>query len=124
MYRKSTYNVIVFFLWILYGVYACIYLINFSFFLFVRCPGNNVYRGSVQQKGMGMVPKRAVDVMSCQIVRFLQLTQSSIIPVAYHVQRKVSRFSLSFSLSLSLLFSSLLFLLCYNYTKQPQIWNY
>ena len=37
-----------------------------------------------------MVPKRAVDVMSCQIVRFLQLTQSSIIPVAYHVQRKVS----------------------------------
>ena len=37
-----------------------------------------------------MVPKRAVDVKSCQIVRFLQLTQSSIIPVAYHVQRKVS----------------------------------
>ncbi|CAI8054249.1 Coronin-7 [Geodia barretti] len=50
--------------------------------------GPNVYRGAEQQKGMGMVPKRAVNVMSCQIARFLQLTQNSIIPVGYHVQRK------------------------------------
>jgi coronin-7 len=50
--------------------------------------GPNVYRGADQQKGMGMVPKRAVNVMSCQIARFLQLTQSAIIPVGYHVQRK------------------------------------
>ena len=48
-----------------------------------------MYRGADQQKGMGMVPKRAVNVMSCQIARFLQLTQSAIIPVGYHVQRKV-----------------------------------
>jgi coronin-7 len=50
--------------------------------------GPSVYRGTEQQKGMGMVPKRAVNVMSCQIARFLQLTQSSIIPIGYHVQRK------------------------------------
>ena len=53
--------------------------------------GPNVYRGVEQQKGMGMVPKRAVNMMSCQIARFLQLTQSAIIPVGYHVQRKVNR---------------------------------
>ncbi|CAI8048909.1 Coronin-7 [Geodia barretti] len=56
--------------------------------------GPNVYRGAEQQKGMGMVPKRAVNVMSCQIARFLQLTQNSIIPVGYHVQRKVAKVSL------------------------------
>ena len=49
-----------------------------------------MYRGREQQKGMGMVPKRAVDVMSCQIARFMQLTQNSIIPISYHVQRKVT----------------------------------
>ena len=54
-------------------------------------PGPNVYRGAEQQKGMGMVPKRAVNIMSCQIARFLQLTQNAIIPVGYHVQRKVRR---------------------------------
>jgi coronin-7 len=47
-----------------------------------------VYRGVEQQKGVGMVPKRAVNVMSCQVARFLQLTQSAIIPIGYHVQRK------------------------------------
>ena len=52
--------------------------------------GPDVYRGREQQKGMGMVPKRAVDVMSCQIARFMQLTQNSIIPISYHVQRKVT----------------------------------
>ena len=54
-------------------------------------PGPAVYHGNAQQKGMGMVPKRAVEVMSCQIARLLQLTQHSVIPVAYHVQRKVGR---------------------------------
>ena len=48
-----------------------------------------MYRGVEQQKGMMMVPKRAVDVMSCQIACFLQLTQNAIIPIGYHVQRKV-----------------------------------
>ena len=48
-----------------------------------------MFRSSTQHKGMCMVPKRAVDVMSCQIVRLLQLTQSAIVPIGYHVQRKV-----------------------------------
>ena len=51
--------------------------------------GGHVFRSSTQHKGMCMVPKRAVDVMSCQIVRLLQLTQSAIVPIGYHVQRKV-----------------------------------
>ena len=51
---------------------------------------------------MGMVPKRAVNVMSCQIARFLQLTQNSIIPIGYHVQRKVSNSAPSPPLSLPL----------------------
>ena len=58
--------------------------------------GPNVCRSTEQQKGMGMVPKRAVNVMSCQIARFLQLTQSSIVPIGYHVQRKVCVTPLSF----------------------------
>lgn len=36
-----------------------------------------------------MVPKCITDVMSCEIVRLLQLTQNAIIPISYHVQRKV-----------------------------------
>ena len=52
--------------------------------------GQQTYRGSQQTKGMAMVPKRVVDVMACEIVRLLQLTQNAIIPISYHVQRKVS----------------------------------
>lgn len=51
--------------------------------------GGHVFRSATQHKGMCMVPKRAMDVMSCQIVRLLQLTQSAIVPIGYHVQRKV-----------------------------------
>ena len=36
-----------------------------------------------------MVPKYKMDVMSCEIVRLLQLTQNAIIPISFHVQRKV-----------------------------------
>ena len=53
-----------------------------------------MFRSSTQHKGMCMVPKRAVDVMSCQIVRLLQLTQSAIVPIGYHVQRKVREIQL------------------------------
>ena len=49
-----------------------------------------MYHGQVQQKGLCMVPKRAVDVMSCQIARFMLLSQNSIVPVGFHVQRKVN----------------------------------
>ena len=36
-----------------------------------------------------MIPKQAVDVMSCEVARFLILTQNAIVPVGFHVQRKV-----------------------------------
>ena len=52
--------------------------------------GPHVYRSPVAHKGMAMVPKRAVDVMAGQVVRLLQLTQNAIVPIGYHVQRKVS----------------------------------
>ena len=51
--------------------------------------GQQVYRGSLQTKGITMVPKRALNAMSCEVTRLLQLTQNAIIPISYHVQRKV-----------------------------------
>ena len=51
--------------------------------------GQQAYHGSVQTKGMAMVPKKNMDVMSCEIVRLLQLTQNAVIPIGYHVPRKV-----------------------------------
>ena len=51
--------------------------------------GPHLYRGSTQHKGMAMVPKQALVVMSCEIARLLQLTKNSIVPISYVVQRKV-----------------------------------
>ena len=51
--------------------------------------GPHLYRGSTQNKGMAMVPKQALVVMGCEIARLLQLTQNSIVPISYVVQRKV-----------------------------------
>ncbi|MBN3305097.1 CORO7 protein, partial [Amia calva] len=39
-------------------------------------------------KGIALVPKLAVDVTSCEVMRVLQLTDSFIVPVSYHVPRK------------------------------------
>uniref|UniRef100_W5M378 Coronin n=1 Tax=Lepisosteus oculatus TaxID=7918 RepID=W5M378_LEPOC len=39
-------------------------------------------------KGIAMVPKLALDVISCEVLRVLQLTDSFIVPVSYHVPRK------------------------------------
>ena len=36
-----------------------------------------------------MVPKQALDVMSCEVIRVLQLTDNCIIPISYQVPRKV-----------------------------------
>uniref|UniRef100_A0A3P8WI39 Coronin n=1 Tax=Cynoglossus semilaevis TaxID=244447 RepID=A0A3P8WI39_CYNSE len=41
-------------------------------------------------RGVAMVPKRALDVMSCEVMRLLQLTDSCIVPVSYQVPRKHS----------------------------------
>jgi coronin-7 len=45
-----------------------------------------------QTKGMAMVPKPALDVMSCEVARLLQVTQHSIVPISYHIPRKVSMY--------------------------------
>lgn len=36
-----------------------------------------------------MVPKLALDVMSCEVMRVLQLTDSCVVPISYQVPRKV-----------------------------------
>uniref|UniRef100_A0A8C9ZY86 Coronin n=1 Tax=Sander lucioperca TaxID=283035 RepID=A0A8C9ZY86_SANLU len=41
-------------------------------------------------RGVAMVPKVALDVMSCEVMRVLQLTDSCIVPISYQVPRKHS----------------------------------
>lgn len=41
-------------------------------------------------RGAAVVPKVALDIMSCEVIRLLQLTDSSIVPISYQVPRKVS----------------------------------
>ncbi|KAM9346479.1 coronin-7 [Symphorus nematophorus] len=41
-------------------------------------------------RGVAMVPKQALDVMSCEVMRVLQLTDSCIVPISYQVPRKHS----------------------------------
>ena len=42
-----------------------------------------------QHKGMAIVPKLAMDVMSGEVVRLLQLTKSTVVPLSYCVPRRV-----------------------------------
>ncbi|XP_068434786.1 coronin-7 [Clinocottus analis] len=41
-------------------------------------------------RGVAMVPKAALDVLSCEVTRVLQLTDSCIVPISYQVPRKHS----------------------------------
>ncbi|XP_070779150.1 coronin-7 [Enoplosus armatus] len=41
-------------------------------------------------RGVAMVPKLALDIMSCEVMRVLQLTDSCIVPISYQVPRKHS----------------------------------
>lgn len=41
-------------------------------------------------RGAAVVPKVALDIMSCEVIRLLQLTDSSIVPISYQVPRKQS----------------------------------
>ncbi|XP_033105990.1 coronin-7-like [Anneissia japonica] len=52
---------------------------------------NSVYMGNAQQKGVAMVPKRALNVMSCEVNRLLQLTKNAILPLSYEVPRRSHR---------------------------------
>ncbi|XP_064489724.1 coronin-7-like [Ornithodoros turicata] len=49
------------------------------------------YMGEVQTKGAGLVPKRALKVMDCEVNRVLLLGQESIVPLSYQVPRKTYR---------------------------------
>ena len=42
-----------------------------------------------QVKGVGLVPKQALDVMNAEVNRILLLTKSAVIPIPYQVPRKV-----------------------------------
>ncbi|XP_068191934.1 coronin-7-like isoform X1 [Antennarius striatus] len=42
-------------------------------------------------RGVAMVPKLAMDVMSCEVMHILQMTDNYIIPISYQVPRKNSR---------------------------------
>ncbi|XP_072171377.1 coronin-7-like [Diadema setosum] len=46
-----------------------------------------VYHSDLQQKGTCLVPKRALDVMSCEVSRVLQLTNKAVIPLKVEVPR-------------------------------------
>lgn len=50
------------------------------------------YRSSKSSKGVTMLPKRACDVMRCEVARFLKLTTSAVEPLHFYVPRKVSPF--------------------------------
>ncbi|XP_021574766.1 coronin-7 isoform X1 [Carlito syrichta] len=43
-------------------------------------------------QGAALVPRRALAVMGCEVVRVLQLSNTAIIPISYHVPRKAVEF--------------------------------
>ncbi|CAB4042644.1 Hypothetical predicted protein, partial [Paramuricea clavata] len=49
------------------------------------------HRLTEQMKGATLIPKLAVNVMSCEVVRLMVLTKSSIMPLRYQVPRKSYR---------------------------------
>lgn len=40
-------------------------------------------------RGAALVPRRALAVMGCEVLRVLQLSDTAIMPISYHVPRKV-----------------------------------
>lgn len=40
-------------------------------------------------RGLAAVPRLALDVMACEVLRVLQLTDTALVPVSYLVPRKV-----------------------------------
>jgi len=47
------------------------------------------FKSATPQRGMGMVPKLAVDVSVCEITRLLKLTANAVEPISFQVPRKV-----------------------------------
>lgn len=50
------------------------------------------YKSSEPLQGMCTVPKRALDILGCEITRILKLNKSSVQPIAFKVPRKVELF--------------------------------
>ena len=50
------------------------------------------FRSSVSAKGMAWVPKRGLDVMSCESARLMKLTTNSVEPLSFFVPRKSDSF--------------------------------
>jgi coronin-1B/1C/6 len=50
------------------------------------------YKSTVAAKGVAMVPKRGLDIMSCEVTRILKLTSNSIEPLKFIVPRKSDAF--------------------------------
>lgn len=40
-------------------------------------------------RGSALVPRRALAVMGCEVLRVLQLSDTAIVPISFHVPRKV-----------------------------------
>ncbi|KAB0350227.1 hypothetical protein FD754_015084 [Muntiacus muntjak] len=43
-------------------------------------------------RGVALVPRRALAIMGCEVLRVLQLTDTAIVPISYHVPRKTAEF--------------------------------
>lgn len=41
-------------------------------------------------RGAALVPRQALAVMGCEVLRVLQLSDTAILPISFHVPRKVS----------------------------------
>jgi len=50
------------------------------------------YKSSEPLQGMCTVPKRALDILGCEITRILKLNKNSVQPIAFRVPRKVDLF--------------------------------
>ena len=53
--------------------------------------GSNVYRSTLQHKGLALAPKRSCYVMGCQVAKFYQLTKNAVVPIGFYIQRKSYR---------------------------------
>lgn len=52
----------------------------------------SAYKSTSPQRGMGMVPKYALDVMNCEVARLLKLESTQIVPIMMQVPRKATNF--------------------------------
>lgn len=53
------------------------------------CPAVTQCRTEGSTRGLAAVPRLALDVMACEVLRVLQLTDTALVPVSYLVPRKV-----------------------------------